>query len=65
MHNDFIIIGTPSDPAGVRGMRDAVAALRRIEDKRAAFVSRGDNSGTHVKEQSLWNAGNLRPAGRW
>jgi tungstate transport system substrate-binding protein len=65
MHNDFIIIGPASDPAGVRGMKDAAAALRRIADRGATFVSRGDNSGTHVKERSLWKAAGLSPSGRW
>jgi tungstate transport system substrate-binding protein len=65
MHNDFIIIGPPSDPAGVRGMKDAVTALKRIADRGANFVSRGDNSGTHVMEQSLWKAAGLSPSGRW
>jgi tungstate transport system substrate-binding protein len=65
MHNDFIIIGPSSDPAGVRGMRDAAAALKRIADRGVVFVSRGDNSGTHVKEQSLWQAAGLKPSGRW
>ncbi len=65
MHNDFIIIGPPSDPAGVRGMGDAAAALKRIADKQAIFVSRGDNSGTHVKEQSLWKEAGLTPSSRW
>jgi tungstate transport system substrate-binding protein len=46
-------------------MRDAAAALRRIADRGAVFVSRGDNSGTHVKEQSLWKAAGLSPSGRW
>jgi tungstate transport system substrate-binding protein len=65
MHNDFIIVGPSSDPAGVRGMRDTAAALKRIADKQEAFVSRGDNSGTHVKEQSLWKSAGLSPTGRW
>jgi tungstate transport system substrate-binding protein len=65
MHNDFIIIGPASDPAGVRGMKDAAAALKRIADRGAVFVSRGDNSGTHVKEQSLWAAAGIKPSGRW
>ena len=65
MHNDFIIIGPASDPAGVRGMKDAAAALKRLADRKAVFVSRGDNSGTHVKEQSLWVAAGIRPSGRW
>ena len=65
MHNDFIIIGPASDPAGVRGMKDAAAALKRLADRGAVFVSRGDNSGTHVKEQSLWQAAGIKPSGRW
>jgi tungstate transport system substrate-binding protein len=46
-------------------MRDAAAALKRIADRGAVFVSRGDNSGTHVKEQSLWKTAGLSPSGRW
>jgi tungstate transport system substrate-binding protein len=65
MHNDFIIIGPASDPAGVRGMKDAAAALRQIASRQAAFVSRGDNSGTHVKEKDLWAAAGVTPSGRW
>jgi tungstate transport system substrate-binding protein len=65
MHNDFIIIGPSSDPAGVRGMKDSAAALKRLAERGAVFVSRGDNSGTHVKEQTLWKAAGLSPSGRW
>jgi tungstate transport system substrate-binding protein len=65
MHNDFVIIGPESDPAWVRGMKDAAAALGRIADRGKTFVSRGDNSGTHVKEQSLWKAAGPKPSGRW
>ena len=54
MYNDFIIVGPKSDPAGVRGKEDAAAALAAIAGKPAGFVSRGDNSGTHNKEQELW-----------
>lgn len=54
MHNDFVIIGPSSDPAGIRGMRDAAAALKAIARKKARFISRGDDSGTHTKEQALW-----------
>jgi len=54
MYNDFIIVGPKSDPAGVRGEKDAAGALARIAGKGSTFVSRGDNSGTHVKEQELW-----------
>ena len=54
MHNDFVIIGPASDPAAIRGMKDATRALRSIASKGAPFVSRGDDSGTHTKEQALW-----------
>jgi len=54
MHNDFIILGPPNDPAGVKGETDATAALKRIAQAKALFVSRGDDSGTHTKEQDLW-----------
>jgi tungstate transport system substrate-binding protein len=65
MHNDFVIIGPASDPAGVRGMTDAAAAFRQIAARRATFVSRGDNSGTHVKEKELWAAAGATALGRW
>ena len=54
MHNDFVIVGPPSDPAGVAGMTDAVAALARIAEAEARFASRGDDSGTHKAELRLW-----------
>ena len=54
MHNDFVIIGPREDPAGIGGMSDAGAALKKIAEKRAPFISRGDDSGTHTKEQALW-----------
>jgi tungstate transport system substrate-binding protein len=54
MHNDFVILGPESDPAGVSGMSDAVAALEKIAEAEAEFVSRGDDSGTHTKERALW-----------
>lgn len=65
MYNDFVIIGPPNDPAGIRGLRDAVAALTRIAATTNPFVSRGDESGTHKKEQSLWQAAGITPTGRW
>jgi len=65
MHNDFIILGPAADPAGVRGLKDAAEALRRIAAKQVSFVSRGDESGTHVKEKELWAKVALKPAGRW
>jgi tungstate transport system substrate-binding protein len=54
MYNDFILIGPLSDPAGVGGTKDIVAALGRVRAARAAFVSRGDRSGTHSAELRLW-----------
>ncbi len=61
MYNDFIILGVPQDPARLRGMKDASAALKRIRDANAAFVSRGDQSGTHIRELSLWKAVGIEP----
>ena len=60
MHNDFVIIGPITDPAGIRGKREAPIALREIAQASAKFVSRGDDSGTHTKEQALWKATGLR-----
>jgi len=54
MHNEFLVVGPAADPAGVRGLSDAVAAFRRIAGAHAVFVSRGDQSGTHQREQQLW-----------
>jgi tungstate transport system substrate-binding protein len=62
MWNDFVIAGPASDPARVRGMREAPQALRRIAASGAKFISRGDDSGTHKKELQLWaDAGGLAP----
>lgn len=54
MHNDFILLGPANDPAAIRGQRDIATALKRIAKAGATFVSRGDDSGTHTKEQALW-----------
>ena len=59
MHNDFIILGPASDPAGIAGMTDGMAALKKIALSQSKFVSRGDDSGTHTKEQNLWKATGL------
>lgn len=59
MHNDFVILGPAADPAGVKGRRDGAAALKAIAGAEARFVSRGDDSGTHIKEQALWSATGL------
>jgi len=61
MHNEFLIVGPPEDPAGVRGLRDAVTAFERIAGHQAPFVSRGDKSGTHQRELSLWQRAHITP----
>lgn len=65
MYNDFVILGPPTDPAGVAGARDAADMMRRIADSGAAFISRGDNSGTHNRERQLWAAAGVTPSGGW
>lgn len=64
MHNDFVVVGPASDPAGVKDAT-AVDAFARIAREQAPFVSRGDESGTHVKELALWEEARVRPAGGW
>lgn len=62
MHNDFILIGPPDDPAGVGKTADVYAALQAIAAKQAEFISRGDDSGTHTMEQSLWKKSGVKVA---
>lgn len=64
MYNYFILVGPRDDPAGINGLKDAVAAFRKIARARAAFVSRGDDSGTHKAERRLWKAAGVDPAAR-
>ena len=59
MYNDYVLVGPRDDPAGVGGRSDVVAALARIAAQRAVFVSRGDDSGTHKREQALWRAAGI------
>jgi tungstate transport system substrate-binding protein len=59
MHNDFVILGPAADPAGIKGMKSASGALKKIAEAKAGFVSRGDDSGTHTKEQALWKASGI------
>ena len=61
MYNDFMILGPEADPAGIRGMGDAAAALLRIAEAQALFVTRGDLSGTHVKEMEVWEKAKMTP----
>lgn len=65
MYNDFVIVGDPSDPAKIKGMTDATAALKKIAQNKSVFVSRGDDSGTHKKEKTLWREAKLVPEGQW
>jgi tungstate transport system substrate-binding protein len=59
MHNDFVILGPAKDPAGIRGIKSAAEALLKIASAKSPFISRGDDSGTHTKEQALWKATGL------
>jgi tungstate transport system substrate-binding protein len=61
MWNDFVVLGPKADPAGVRGGKDSVAAFRRLAEAKAPFVSRGDKSGTHAREKSLWEKASVTP----
>lgn len=60
MHNDFVLIGPPADPAGVKGAKDSIEAFAKIAGAKAMFISRGDDSGTHTKEQSIWGKTGLK-----
>ena len=64
MYNDFVIIGPEDDPAKIKGLA-AAAALKRIAESQARFVSRGDKSGTHVLEQALWKQAGVEPQAPW
>jgi tungstate transport system substrate-binding protein len=68
MYNDFILVGPSSDPAGIKGSKDIVAALSTLKEKGLPFISRGDRSGTHVAELSLWKDAGIdigRDKGTW
>jgi tungstate transport system substrate-binding protein len=65
MYNDFVIVGPPEDPAGIKGNKSATDSLKIISQKKAPFVSRGDKSGTHVAEIDLWQKAGIKPSGSW
>jgi tungstate transport system substrate-binding protein len=65
MYNDFVILGPAGDPARIRGEKKAIDALRKIAGAQAPFLTRGDRSGTHVKEVELWEAAAVSPQGPW
>ena len=60
MHNDFVILGPADDPAKIKGISNAPEALKKIAEAEALFISRGDDSGTHTKEQALWQKSGLK-----
>jgi len=65
LYSDFLIVGPADDPAGIRDLMSAVEALSRIAAKGAPFVSRGDDSGTHLREKSLWHLAGVTPGKPW
>lgn len=66
MHNDFIIVGPGEDSAKIKGIKLASEAFRKIASANSLFLSRGDNSGTHAKEKSIWKAAGINPEGeKW
>ena len=66
MHNDYIIVGPPGDPAKIKGLKPTSEAFKKIANEKALFLSRGDNSGTHSKEREVWKAAAINPEGeKW
>ncbi|MDA8126237.1 MAG: substrate-binding domain-containing protein [Deltaproteobacteria bacterium] len=65
MYNDFVIVGPAADSAGIKGMKTAAQALKTIAAKGVTFITRGDQSGTHVAEMDLWKGAGVKPAGAW
>ena len=63
MYNDFVIVGPACDPAGIKGMNDPLAAMKKMHASGATFVSRGDDSGTNKKELAYWKAIGIKPGG--
>jgi tungstate transport system substrate-binding protein len=64
MHNDFVIVGPPADPAKIKGVKASKEALAKIAEGGAVFLSRGDNSGTHSKEKGIWKAAGIIAEGQ-
>lgn len=65
MYSNYVLVGPKEDPAGIKGMKDPVKALKIIKKKKALFFSRGDNSGTHGLEKRMWKLANIVPKGDW
>jgi len=64
MHNDFVLLGPAKDPAGVRGAKGAIDALELIAESGSPFVSRGDDSGTNIRELDIWDDAGVNPKGK-
>lgn len=65
MYNQFFVVGPKNDPAKIASAKDSVEAFTKIANSKAKFISRGDDSGTHKKELTLWEKANVKPAGSW
>ncbi|MTV49287.1 tungsten ABC transporter substrate-binding protein [Heliobacillus mobilis] len=65
MHNDFIFVGPPSDPAGIKSVKTSIDAMKKIAEMKQIFISRGDDSGTDKMEKSFWKKANIQPTGTW
>jgi tungstate transport system substrate-binding protein len=65
MHNDFVLLGPVTDPAGVQEAHSITDAMLRVAHNQATFISRGDDSGTHKKEQNIWSMAGIEPDGKW
>ncbi len=64
MHNDYIVIGPPADPAGIKAAKSTPEAFKKIAEAGSLFLSRGDNSGTNAKENGIWKAAGIKPDGQ-
>ena len=64
MHNDFIVVGPPADPAKIKGTKSAAEAFKKVASTDSLFMSRGDNSGTNAQEKAIWKAANINPEGQ-
>ncbi len=65
MYNDFVLLGPPADPAGIKSVQTTDQAFLKLSGQQATFISRGDNSGTHMREMSVWNHTGINPTGDW
>lgn len=65
MFNDFVLVGPDTDPSGIQEMDSVTDAFAAVASSDSLFISRGDNSGTHVKEREIWEAADIEPSGEW